>query len=171
MSDLGQISGSLAELHELETVLEAHGAGVCERRVLAQGEPGGDVGLVDGVVSALCPELLERGHAGDEDGRLADGRAVQLLGRPLGADLQEVVPEDVRGLLEELLGLGHLRADVLRHADSLGSLSREEERRLGDVAVELLIGVGTIHCSAHDGRLPANVDPRDAAFPVASGLA
>mmetsp|Transcript_129210 Transcript_129210/g.401878 ORF Transcript_129210/g.401878 Transcript_129210/m.401878 type:complete len:208 (+) Transcript_129210:665-1288(+) len=71
-------------------------------------------------------ELHQAGHAGDEHGRLAEPRLLELRVRTLEAQLQDVPAQD-------LLGLGehgdHLRVvcHVAHHLDVLGALAREED--------------------------------------------
>merc|ERR1719199_488966 len=85
----GRLHALPAELDQPEPVLEAHRASVRERGILPERKTSGHVRSVDGVVASLRPKLLKGCHAGHKDGRLTDGRAVQLLGRSLGAYLQK----------------------------------------------------------------------------------
>jgi len=49
-------------------------------------------------------KAFQGGQAGHENGRLADDRGIEPLGRAAGADVQKVVAEDVGGLFEEIFG-------------------------------------------------------------------
>src|SRR6185503_5012322 len=111
-----------ALLEQADAVLERQGAGVDVGRVLAERESRGRLGRGE----ALLGGDLQAGDAVDEQRGLAAVGAVELLGRPLEADLGEVELEDRRRAVEQLLRLGERGGQVLAHADGLGALAREE---------------------------------------------
>lgn len=61
----------------------------------------------------LCPQLLDGRQRGHVDRGLGDGGRVELLGGALGAELGQVISEDLRSLVEHLLGLGGRGDQVL----------------------------------------------------------
>mmetsp|Transcript_18033 Transcript_18033/g.46508 ORF Transcript_18033/g.46508 Transcript_18033/m.46508 type:complete len:526 (+) Transcript_18033:35-1612(+) len=116
-----------ARLRDLHAVLEAQRPGEAEGAVLAEGEAHGHGGLLDRGVALLLAQLLDGRHRGREDRRLRDGRGVKLFLRPVHAEVQQVVAENLARLVEELLGLGNLLHDLLAHAHGLRALAGEEE--------------------------------------------
>src|SRR5213594_912830 len=75
-------------------------------------------------------ERLEDRDAGGEDGRLGDRRVIETLGRPLEADLCELVAERAAGLLEGLAGVRRRLVDRAAHADYLRALPGKDERQI-----------------------------------------
>ncbi len=86
---------------------------------------------------AVLGERLEERHARREDRRLRDARVVEAVGRPVEADLAELVAEDPVGFLED--GARSRRGFVHRaaHADGLRALSGEDERERSGHATTL----------------------------------
>ena len=99
----GRLHALPAQLHQPQAVVKADGAGVGERRVLAQGQAAADVGGGRRLLPLLCPQLLQRRQAGHVDGGLADGGGVQLVLGACGGGGGGWVG-GMRGVLGEVMG-------------------------------------------------------------------
>jgi hypothetical protein len=109
-----------------QPVGEAQGTGEYQGRVLAQAQAGGGDHVLGRVRLGLL-EGFEGREAGDEDGRLADVGGVEPLGRPAGADVEQVVPQVGRRLVEQGFRGRQRPGERGPHADVLGTLTGEEE--------------------------------------------
>ena len=79
-------------------------------------------------VGRFGPQRFQRGQAGDEDRRLAvDGR-IELVGRPLEAELRQVVAEHVGGAIVQPADAGQRLGQPLAHAHRLCALSGKQKR-------------------------------------------
>src|SRR5690606_4238972 len=88
-------------------------------------------------------ELLEGGEARHVNGRLAVSGGVELLGRAVGTNAQEVVTQNLRGPLELLAGGRVFAAKLQGHADGLSPLAGEQEcgisRHAGRPQIEVAV--------------------------------
>ena len=134
-----------AHLDNLEPFLERHRAREHERGVLTQRQTGTrGARLHDG--GGIDSELLHRGETREEKRGLRELGGVQLLLRPVDADVEQVVPEDILRLVAHLFNCRDVRHG-LEHAHRLGTLPGEEE---GDGRVLRGGGAG----DGGDGVLP-----------------
>ena len=78
-------------------------------------------------VGRLGPKRLERRQTGDEDGRLAIDSRIQIVGRPLEAELRQVVAEHFAGAIVEAADAGQRLGKPLAHSHRLGALSGKQK--------------------------------------------
>jgi len=115
-----------AHLHQAQAVLHGHGAGEDERGVLAQREAGAGGGGVRRRSALLRLELLHRRQAGKEERWLRVLSVVQLRLRPLQAQAEQVVAQDVLRSRKHGAHGGQVLAGC-EHAHCLRALAWEQE--------------------------------------------
>lgn len=164
----GGLHGLATGLGDADTVGEVESAGVAKGGVLAEAEAHGAGGGVDGVLALLLLELLDGGHGGDEDGGLGNLGGVQNLLGSVGALLEEVVAEDLGGLIEQSLGCRNLLAELTAHTDELSALPGEHEANLGREVVKVVVVTGS-HGGGR-GRVAPSLGPLGPAGLLLGGL-
>ena len=117
-------------LHHHQAFVEIHDAGEDHGGILAQAQAGrGFAGKHD--VGRLRSQRFQGGQAGDEQGRLAVDRGIEVVGRPLEAELGQVVAEQFGGAVVEPPRSGQRFGQPPAHAHGLCALSRKQK---GDLA-------------------------------------
>mmetsp|Transcript_26529 Transcript_26529/g.47947 ORF Transcript_26529/g.47947 Transcript_26529/m.47947 type:complete len:257 (-) Transcript_26529:308-1078(-) len=124
------LHGLAACFGDLHAILEVQRSCKAQGAVLAQGKTHGNSCLVNDISTLVLLQLLNCRHRRNKYGRLGNCSGVKLFFWTVDTLVQEVIAEDVAGLVKELLRCWAAVSELLAHSNALRSLPREEEGRL-----------------------------------------
>mmetsp|Transcript_52250 Transcript_52250/g.150464 ORF Transcript_52250/g.150464 Transcript_52250/m.150464 type:complete len:224 (-) Transcript_52250:590-1261(-) len=142
-----KLSTKLGEPH---AVLEADGAGGAQGSKLATRHASGG-GRIPAGLPFLLPEPLQAAHRRDKEGHLADVDAVQALLWPHLRHIEEVVTEQLARPRDQR-PCALVALSPPEHAEALGSLPREEQRKGRWAVLQHLFHIALGKGQAHETR-------------------